>query len=412
MDGSIKSENTGKGLARSAGALAGLKVIDLTRVLGGPYCTMILSDHGAEVIKIEPPQGDEVRDWGPPFHGDDASYFIGINRNKKSLALDIGKPEGKQILLKLLEDADIVIENFKPGSMEKWGLGYDDMLSKRFPRLVHCRISGFGGDGPLGGLPGYDAILQAMVGLMSVNGDSTTGPLRLGTAIVDMGTGLYSAVGILMAIREREISGLGQYLDMTLYDCGMALLHPQAPNYFLNGTRPKGTGNPHPNLVPYDKFKTKTCEIFIASGNNGQFRKLCELIGKPEMADDPLFADNGKRNINRDILTVTLTAAFAKEDGHALADRLIRNGVPAGPVLWADEATSAPHTAHREMVTELDWYKGLGTPIKFSRTPGGTRATPPKFGEHGASVLAKHGYTPDEIAEFEKSGVLLTKRRV
>ncbi len=412
MDDSITPITAGKGLARSAGALAGLKVIDLTRVLGGPYCTMILSDHGAEVIKIEPPQGDEVRDWGPPFHGDDASYFIGINRNKKSLALDIGKPEGKAILLKLLEDADIVIENFKPGSMEKWGLGYEEVLSKCFPRLVHCRISGFGGDGPLGGLPGYDAILQAMVGLMSVNGDASTGPMRLGTAMVDMGTGLYSAVGILMAIREREISGLGQYLDMALYDCGMALLHPQAPNYFLNNTRPKGTGNPHPNLVPYDKFKTKTCEIFIASGNNGQFRKLCELIGQPEMADDPLFADNGKRNINRNALTATLTEAFAKEDGHALADRLIRNGVPAGPVLWADEATSAPHTVHREMVTELDWYKGLGTPIKFSRTPGGTRATPPKFGEHGAAVLAKHGYTAEEIAAFEKSGVLLTKRRI
>jgi len=402
----------GKGLARTAGALAGLKVVDLTRVLGGPYCTMIFSDHGAEVIKIEPPQGDEVRDWGPPFHDGDASYFIGINRNKKSVALDIGKPEGKAILLKLLEDADVVIENFKPGSMEKWGLGYEEVLSKRFPRLIHCRISGFGGDGPLGGLPGYDAILQAMVGLMSVNGDSSTGPLRLGTAIVDMGTGLYSAVGILMAVREREISGRGQYLDMTLYDCGMALLHPQAPNYFLNGNRPKGTGNPHPNLVPYDKFKTKTCEIFIASGNNGQFRKLCELIGKPEMADDPRFADNGKRNVNRDALTVELTAAFAAHDGHELADRLIRGGVPAGPVLWADEATSAPHTAHRQMVTELDWYKGLGTPIKFSRTPGGTRATPPKFGQHGEEVLKKHGYTDDQIAELRAKGVLLDKRRV
>ncbi|MSO89968.1 MAG: CoA transferase [Acetobacteraceae bacterium] len=412
MDDSIKSGSAGKGLARSAGALAGLKVIDLTRVLGGPYCTMILSDHGAEVIKIEPPQGDEVRDWGPPFHGDDASYFIGINRNKKSIALDIGKPEGRQILLKLLDGADVIIENFKPGSMEKWGLGYADVLSKKFPRLIHCRISGFGGDGPLGGLPGYDAILQAMVGLMSVNGDASTGPMRLGTAVVDMGTGLYSTVGILMALREREISGLGQYLDMALYDCGMALLHPQAPNYFLNNTRPKGTGNPHPNLVPYDKFKTQTCEIFIASGNNGQFRKLCDLIGKPEMADDPRFADNGKRNINRNVLTEALTRAFATQDGHSLADRLIRNGVPAGPVLWADEATSAPHTAHREMVTELDWYKGLGTPIKFSRTPGGMRALPPKFGEHGAAVLAKHGYTQDEIVAFEKSGVLLTKRRM
>ena len=278
-DAANRPATQGKGLARSAGALAGLKVIDLTRVLGGPYCTMILSDHGAEVIKIEPPQGDEVRDWGPPFHENDASYFIGINRNKRAIALDIGKPQGRAVLLRLLEGADIVIENFKPGSMEKWGIGYD-MLSERFPRLIHCRISGFGADGPLGGLPGYDAVLQAMTGLMSVNGDASTGPMRLGTAMVDMGTGLYSAIGILMALHERERSGHGQYLDMTLYDCGMSLLHPQAANFFLNGKRPAGTGNPHPNLVPYDKFPTKTCDIFIASGNNGQFRKMAEIIGR------------------------------------------------------------------------------------------------------------------------------------
>ncbi len=353
MDGPIKPTTEGKGLARSAGALAGVKVIDLTRVLGGPYCTMILSDHGAEVIKIEPPQGDEVRDWGPPFHDGDASYFIGINRNKRSLALDIGTPEGRAVLLRLLEGADVVIENFKPGSMEKWGLGYAADLEPRFPGLIHCRISGFGGDGPLGGLPGYDAILQAMTGLMSVNGDASTGPMRLGTAIVDMGTGLYSAIGILMALQERARSGRGQYLDMTLYDCGMALLHPQAANYFLNGKRPAGTGNPHPNLVPYDKFSTRTCEIFIASGNNGQFRKLCEIIGRPDMADDPRFASNAERIVNRDALSENLAAAFAGQDGNELALKLISGGVPAGPVLPVDQSTAAPHTEHREMVTEL-----------------------------------------------------------
>jgi crotonobetainyl-CoA:carnitine CoA-transferase CaiB-like acyl-CoA transferase len=402
---------SGSGLARSPGALSGIKVIDLTRVLGGPYCTMILSDHGAEVIKIEPPQGDEVRDWGPPFHEGDASYFIGINRNKRSLALDIGKPEGKAVLLRLLEDADVLIENFKPGSMEKWGLGYEPVLEPRFPGLIHCRISGFGADGPLGGLPGYDAILQAMTGLMSVNGDASTGPMRLGTAMVDMGTGLYSAIGILMALQERTRSGRGQYLDMTLYDCGMALLHPQAANYFLNGKRPTGTGNPHPNLVPYDKFPTQTCEIFIASGNNGQFRKLCELIGRAELADDPRFASNAERNVNRDALSEQLAAAFAGQDGNELALKLIRGGVPAGPVLPVDQATAAPHTAHREMVTELGWYRGLGTPIKLSRTPGGTRAAPPRFGEHGADVLARHGYTPAEVAELVAKGVVLHERR-
>jgi formyl-CoA transferase len=411
MDGTIKPVTEGKGLARSPGALSGLKVIDLTRVLGGPYCTMILSDHGAEVIKIEPPQGDEVRDWGPPFHDGDASYFIGINRNKRSLALDIGKPEGKAVVLRLLEDADVLIENFKPGSMEKWGLGYAADLEPKFPGLIHCRISGFGADGPLGGLPGYDAILQAMTGLMSVNGDASTGPMRLGTAMVDMGTGLYSAIGILMALQERTRSGRGQYLDMTLFVCGMALLHPQAANYFLNGKRPTGTGNPHPNLVPYDKFLTRTCEIFIASGNNGQFRKLCEIIGRPDMADDPRFASNAERNINRDALSEQLAAAFAGQDGNELALKLIRGGVPAGPVLPVDQSTAAPHTAHREMVTELDWYRGLGTPIKLSRTQGGTRAAPPRFGEHGAEILSQHGYSPEQIAELMASDVVLRERR-
>ncbi len=400
----------GAGLARSAGALAGIKVIDLTRVLGGPYCTMVLSDHGAEVIKVEPPQGDEVRDWGPPFHERGASYFIGVNRNKRSVGLDLGKEQGKAVLLRLLEEADVLVENFKPGSMEKWGLGYAE-LAERFPGLIHCRISGFGADGPLGGLPGYDAILQAMTGLMSANGDAATGPMRMGTAIVDMGTGLYSAVAILMALFERTRSGRGQFIDMTLYDCGMALLHPQAANYFLNGRRPAGTGNPHPNLVPYDKYQTRTCEIFIASGNNGQFRKLCAIIGRPDVADDPRFANNAARLTNRSALTEVLRGAFADQDGHEISLRLIRSGVPAGPVLYTDEAASSPHAAHREMVTELGWYRGLGTPIKLSRTPGGTRAVPPRFGEHGPAVLARHGYSADDIAELESNGVLWTKRR-
>jgi len=315
------------------------------------------------------------------------------------------------VLLRLLEGADVLVENFKPGSMERWGLGYETDLAPRFPGLIHCRVSGFGADGPLGGLPGYDAILQAMTGLMSANGDASTGPMRLGTAIVDMGTGLYSAVGILMALHERARSGRGQFLDMALYDCGLALLHPQAANYFLSGKRPVGTGNPHPNLVPYDKFPTRTCEIFIASGNNGQFRRMCEMIGLPHLPDDPRFADNGTRNVNRDALTAALRAAFAELDGHEVALRLIRGGVPAGPVLWTDEATGAPHTAHREMVTELGEYRGLGTPIKLSRTPGGTRAAPPRFGEHGADILARHGYTAEEIARLRDDGVVLTRRR-
>jgi len=395
----------------TGGALTGLKVIDLTRVLGGPYCTMILSDHGAEVIKVEPPQGDETRDWGPPFQDGDASYFIGVNRNKRSVALDLGRPEGRAVLLRLLEGADVLIENFKPGGMEKWGLGYESALAPRFPQLIHCRVSGFGGEGPLGGLPGYDAVLQAMTGLMSINGNAASGPMRMGTPVVDLATGLYSTIGILMALHERARSGRGQFLDMTLHDCAMALLHPQAANFFLNGTRPMPLGNPHPNLAPYDKFRTRTGEIFIAIGNDGQFRKLCELMGRPEMAADPRFRHNADRLANRAALTAGLESVLAEQDGQVIADRLLRNGVPAGPVLAVDEAMAAPHTAARRMVTELEGYRGLGTPIKLSRTPGGTRRAPPRFAEHGAEVLAEHGYTEEEIAALTRDGVVCAVRR-
>jgi formyl-CoA transferase len=402
----------GKALAEGPGALAGLKVVDLTRVLGGPYCTMLLSDHGAEVIKLEPPQGDEVREWGPPFNEDgDASYFVGVNRNKKSMGLDLAKPAGKDVLLRLLEDADVLVENFKPGSMEKWGLGYETVLAERFPRLIHCRVSGFGADGPLGGFPGYDAVLQAMVGLMSINGTETSGATRLGTPIVDIATGLFSAIAILMALHERQASGRGQYCDMTLHDCGMALLHPHAANFFLNGKRPKATGNPHPNLAPYSKFQTRTCEIFVAAGNDPAFRKFSGFLGLEALASDPRFATNGARVNNRDALTEILNARFAAEDGHDLTRRMLAAGLPAGPVLNVDEAMAAEHTAHRKMVTEIGAFRGLGTPIKLSRTPGGTRSAPPRFNEHGAAVLRARGFSEDEIAALARDGVLVQKRR-
>ena len=410
MDTTRKPAAKGKGLARSPGALAGLKVVDLTRVLGGPYCTMILSDHGADVIKIEPPQGDEVRDWGPPFHEDDASYFIGVNRNKRAISLDLGKPEGQEVLLRLLEDADVLIENFKPGAMEKWGLGYDE-LSKRFPRLIHCRISGFGADGPLGGLPGYDAILQAMTGLMSVNGDAATGPMRLGTAIVDMGTGLYSAIGILMALHERERSGPRA---VSRHDA-VRLRHGAAAPAGGELLPQRQTAGRHRQPAPEPRAVRQVPDADLRHLHRQRQQRSVpqtgELIGRPELADDPRFADNGKRNVNRAALTEALAAAFAEHDGNELALRLIRNGVPAGPVLPVDQATAAPHTAHREMVTELDWYRGIGTPIKLSRTPGGTRRPPPNFAQDGNDVLAQHGYSADEIAALQRDGVLHTKRR-
>jgi formyl-CoA transferase len=402
-------------LPLSPGALAGIKVIDLTRVLGGPYCTMILADHGAEVIKIEPPQGDEVRDWGPPFLDQpdgsrDASYFLGVNRNKRALALDIGSEAGRAVLLRLLDGADVLVENFKPGGMEKWGLGYAS-LEQRFPGLIHCRVSGFGGEGPLGGLPGYDAILQAMTGLMSVNGDPSTGPLRIGTPVVDLATGLYSAIAILMALVERTRSGRGQFLDMTLHDCAMALLHPQAANYFLNGRRPIATGNPHPNLAPYETYQTRTGQIFIAAGNDGQFRKLCAELGVPDLANDPRFATNADRLTHRAALIAAFSAVLAEADGNALTLRLLRAGLPAGPVRAVDEALANDHTAARGMVADIGAWRGLGTPIKLSRTPGGPRAAPPRFAEHTDAILARHGFSAEEIQGLEKEGILFRQRR-
>lgn len=395
----------------SAGALAGLKIVDLSRVLGGPYATMILSDHGADVIKVEPPQGDETRDWGPPFdpeHG--AAYFLGVNRNKRSIGLDLSKPAGREVLMRLLEEADVLVENFKTGTMERWGIGYET-LSARFPALVHCRVSGFGADGPLGGLPGYDAVVQAMIGLMSINGPPETGALRIGTPVVDMATGLYSVIAILMALQERARSGLGQFLDMTLHDCGVALLHPSAANYLMNGKRPIGLGNPHPNIAPYEKYATGTCEVFLAVGNDGQFAKMATVIGRPALAADPRFTTNSDRVRNRDALRAILIEAFASQDGHTLAPKLAAAGVPAGPVLGVDEAMESPHVAARGMVAEAGGVRSVGTPIKLSRTPGGARTAPPKFGADSATVLADHGFSPAEVAALRADGIVWTERR-
>lgn len=395
-----------------SGAMAGLKVIDLARVLGGPYCSQILADHGAEVIKIEPPQGDETRDWGPPFHEGDASYFVGVNRNKRSIALDLRSDSGRETLLRLLDGADVLLENYKPGTMEKWGLGYEETIAKQFPKLIHCRISGFGSDGPMGGFPGYDAIVQAMSGWMSINGGKDKDPTRLGIAGVDMGTGLYSCVAILMALLERQRSGQGQYIDMTLFDCAVSLMHPHIPNYYLSGGKvPSITGNSHPNLAPYDKFSTKTVDVFIAAGNNPAFHRLTQELGCPELAEDPRFLNNADRLDNIAELRAELATIMAEIDGEDLCNRLLAVGIPAGPVLNTAQVMSHPHTAHRGMAARLDWYQGTGIPIKFSRTPGSIRTTPPKFNQHGRAILAEHGFTDDEIDALAADGVMIEERK-
>lgn len=395
----------------SKGALQGKLVIDLSRVLGGPYCTQILGDHGAEIVKIEPPRGDETRDWGPPFHDGDAAYYIGVNRNKRSMGLDLTSAAGREVLLKMLANADVLIENYKPGTMEKWGLGYDAVLRERFPRLVHCRISGFGSDGPWGGFPGYDAIIQAMAGWFSVNGEEGSKPTRLGLAGVDMGTGLYSAVAILMALLEREHSGEGQYLDMTLYDCAVSLMHPHIPNYNYSGNVPGPTGNAHPNISPYDTFRTGTVDIFIGAGNNGAYAKLCHEIQRPELITDPRFVNNIDRVNNRAELKAEIESSLVKLDGEELSNRLARAGLASGPIHDTRQVVEHPHTRHRQMSFEQDWYKMAGTPIKLSRTPGSIRHLPPKYGQHTRELLQEFGFSAADIEQLLASGVVLESRK-
>ena len=365
----------------NTGALRGIRVVDASRILGGPYCGQILGDHGADVLKIEPPQGDDTRAWGPPFQDGVASYYRGLNRNKRLLTLDLAAPAGREALLTLLADADVLIENFKTGTLEKWGLG-NAALSQRLPRLVHCRVSGYGADGPLGGQPGYDAALQAQTGIMSVNGEAGGAPLRAGVPVIDLVTGLHAALGIMLALHERQRSGRGQFVEAALYDAGISLLHPQGANWFLDGKTPQRSGNAHPNIYPYDCMATATEPVFLAVGNDRQFALLCKHLGVPQLAADKRFATAGHRSVNRGLLKADLEALMRQHDGPALAQALVALGVPCAPVLTVPAALQHPHTQHRGMLVELPGYRGIGSPIKLSRTPASYRTAPLAEGDH------------------------------
>jgi len=393
------------------GALNDLKIIDLTRVLGGPYCTQILGDNGAQIIKVEPPQGDETRNWGPPFRDGEAAYFMGVNRNKKSIGLDLRSKAGGEVLLRLLEDADILIENYKTGTMERWGLGYADVLAARFPKLIHLRVSGYGADGPYGGMPGYDGIVQAVAGMMSVNGEPVSGRMRIGVPLVDLGTGLYSAIALLAAIHERHKSGRGQYIDMALYDCAVAMMHPHVANNAIDDEIPGLTGNSHPNLAPYDKFQTRTCEIFLGAGNNRAFKFLCQSLGCEELLDDQRFKENPDRLKNKDALFAVLEKILATVDGHQLSLDLLEAGIACGPVLDTDEVMSSDLAAHRDMVVAKDGYTGFGNPLKLQRTPGKMQCIPPKFSEHAREILKSAGYSKAEAEQLIEQDVVVTQRR-
>lgn len=402
--------------AKNAGALSGVRVVDLSRVLGGPYATQVLGDHGADVLKIEPPQGDETREWGPPFR-DDASkpgkdprgpsaYYLNINRNKRGLALDLTKEAARAIVFRLLEGADVLVENFKIGTLERWGMGWD-VLSQRFPRLVHCRISGFGAEGPLGGMPGYDAVVQTMTGLSSVTGSPASGPVKMGTPVVDIASGLNAVIGILLALREREKTGKGQFIEVALYDVGLSLLHPHSANWMWGNKLPQLVGNAHPNVAPYDLFATATRPIFLGVGNDGQFRKACKVLKRAELADDPRFSSMAGRNTNRAALTAILAPIFASVDGVAIATELLEAGVPAGPLNTVAEALDDPQTQARAMRVEAEGYKGMGSPIKMSGTPPALHRTPPDFGEHNREVLRAAGYSDAEINALKREGAVV-----
>ena len=370
------------------GALVGLRVLDLSRVLAGPLCAQMLADHGADVIKVEGPQGDETRLLGPPFvEPGQAAYFSAINRGKRGLSLDLSQSTDRAILEALLLDADILIENFLPGTMAKWGLGYEEHLSEKFPRLIYCSISGFGNTGPLANLPGYDAVLQAMGGLMSINGDPQAGPTRIGSPLVDQVTGYNAFAGIMMALWARTRTTRGQRVESTLFDSALSLLIPHAANWMNSGVTPTVTGNAHPNIPTYNRFEVGDGQIFLGIVNESQFKKFCKHIGHEDLLTNPLFENSAARMTNREALQQEMELALKNFSRLKLCNDLMAIGVPAGPVHTVPEALQQPHAAARDMFIQRADYQGLGLPIKLSDTPGKAGCRPPRLGEHNKTII-------------------------
>ncbi|WAA10876.1 CaiB/BaiF CoA transferase family protein [Fervidibacillus albus] len=378
------------------GALEQIKVLDLSRVLAGPFCTMILGDLGAEVIKVEAPGGsDDTRKWGPPFQKGVSSYYACTNRNKKSVTIDLKTDRGKETIKQLIQHFDVLIHNFKTGTMERLGLGYE-ALSSINPRLIYCSITGFGETGPYKHFPGYDFIIQGMSGLMSITGDEVSGPQKTGVAITDILTGLYACIGIQAAIIERNRSGIGQKLDLSLYDSAVSALVNIASNYFMSGEVPKRLGNEHANIVPYQTFQTSDGEIVIAVGNDYQFGKLCSMIGKPEYKTDERFRTNPDRVRNRQILSKLLQSIFQSKQTAFWYEKCIAYGIPCGPIQTIDEVVKDPQLNARGMFTECfhptaGTLKMIASPLKLSRTPVTIRHHPPNVGEHNEWLEQTYG---------------------
>jgi formyl-CoA transferase/CoA:oxalate CoA-transferase len=381
-------------------------VLDFSRVLAGPYCTMQLADLGARVIKIEHPgRGDDTRAWGPPFVGGESAYFLSINRNKESLVLDLKHPRARRVLDPLIANADIVVENFRPGTMERLGLTYESMRAAN-PRLVYCSISGFGQTGPRRLEAGYDAMMQAEAGLMSITGAADGPPFRLGVAIGDIATGLFAVQGILAALLARERRGLGQRVDIAMLDSVTALLTYQAANAFATGQPPRRMGNRHPSIAPYDTFRASDGEFVLSVGNDAQFRRFCGVVRRTELADDPRFATNQERVRHYDALRAALEPVLAAWERTPLLGALGAAGVPSAAVRTIADALADPQLAAREMVVPLEHVTAgsirvLGTPVKLSDTPASVRTPPPTLGQHTREILKNDvGLSEEEIGEF------------
>ena len=386
-------------MAGSEGPLRGIKVLDLSRILAGPTCTQLLGDLGASVIKIENPTtgGDDTRQWGPPYvedadgnRSDLSAYFMAANRNKKSVAIDIATPEGQAQIKRLAAHADILIENFKPGGLAKYGLDYAS-LSQEFPSLVYCSISGYGQTGPNASKPGYDLMAQGYGGIMSLTGDPDGAPMKVGVGIADVMCGMYASVGILAALRHRDQTGEGQQIDLALVDTQIAWLINEGVNYLTSGDVPQRRGNGHPNIVPYDVYETADGHVILAVGNDGQFRRFCDFIGHPELADDPRYATNPARLEHRDTLNAVLRPALQSRNTAAVIAGLEACKVPVGPVKTLDQVFATDQVAARQMQIAMQAGPGevqlIGNPLKFSRTPVTYRDAPPEFGADTQAVL-------------------------
>lgn len=393
--------------------LEGIRVLDLSRILTGPFCSMILADLGAEVIKVEMPgKGDDTRSWGPPFIEGESAYFLCINRNKKSMTLNLKKEKGKEILHKLVEKCDVLLENFSPGVTQKLGVDYGT-ICKINPRIIYCSISGFGQTGPYKDWPAYDIIIQGMGGLMGITGEHGRPPVRIGVAITDMGAGMYAAIAVLSALVAREKTGKGQWIDVSLLDSTVSWLTYMAANYFATGEVPIRAGSAHPNIVPYQCFETSDGKyLTVAVGNDNLWKSFCNALGLEELIENPKFATNPKRVENRNELIPILTKIFLTKTREEWMEVLLKERVPCGPVYTMDEVFHDPQVLHRSMLVEIEHPKAgrirqIGIPMKFSETPGKIKAPPPLLGQHTKEILRSLlGYSENDIDQLKKEGII------